>query len=69
MSKSFIAINLDQFHSNQQKDYAWTESQMRFISADNIEKAKEFVQTFYPTVAWSVIPKSIIDKNIVCKSN
>jgi predicted RNA-binding Zn-ribbon protein involved in translation (DUF1610 family) len=69
MSKSFIAINLDQFHSNQQKDDAWTTAQIRFISADNIEKAKEFVETFYPTVAWAVIPKTTIDKNIVYKSN
>lgn len=69
MSKSFIAINLDQFHDNQQKDCAWTTAQMRFISASSIEKAKEFVETYYPTVAWAVIPKTTIDNNIVCKSN
>lgn len=67
-SKSFLAINLDQFHENQQKDCAWTQSQIRFISAKTIEEAKDFVKTFYPSVAWVVIPKSYFDKNIVCKS-
>lgn len=67
MSNSYIAINLDQFHENQQKDCAWTIAQMRFVSAKNLEKAKEFVKEFYPTVAWVVIPKKYFDSNIVYK--
>lgn len=67
-NKVFLAINLDDFHSNQQRNCVWTEAKIRFISAENIEQAKKFVQEFYPSVAWVVIPKNYFDRNIVYKT-
>lgn len=67
MDKTYIAIDLEQFHSNQEKSF--TKAQMLFISADNINKAKEHLKEFYPSVPWTVIPKSTFDKNIVYKSD
>lgn len=66
-AKTFIAINLNQFHENQ-KGEAQTIAQMRFIKAESLEKAQEFVKEFYPDIAWSVMPKNIIDKNIVYRN-
>jgi len=68
-NKTFLAINLNQFHENQEKDCAWTNVQIRFISAKDIESARQFVKEYYPTVAWVVIPKQYFDRNIVYRSN
>jgi hypothetical protein len=65
MSKSFIAINLDEFHSNQLDGS--TKAQIQFVLAENIDKAKDFMHRYYPNIAWAVIPKNQIDKNIVYK--
>lgn len=62
--KSFIAINLNDFHSNQ-NGKPETSAQMLFISAKSLDDAKEFVKTQYSDRAWSVIPKTQIDNNIV----
>ena len=64
--KSYIAINLNQFHSNQ-KD-AGTTTDLKFILAKNIEEAKKTVKNLYPNEAWAVITKNSIDQNIVYKS-
>lgn len=64
-NKQFIAVNLNEFHANQSKGE--TKAQMVFVSADNLEKAKEFVKIEYPNIAWTIICKDTFDKNIVYK--
>lgn len=62
--RTFLAINLNGFHSNQNGE-ARTETEILFISANSIEKAREYVHSEYPHIAWFVIPKAYCDKNIV----
>jgi len=62
--KEFIAINLNDFHSNQ-KGKPETNTQLLFLSNTSLEKAKEQVKRMHPETAWSVIPKTQIDSNIV----
>jgi hypothetical protein len=64
-SKTFLAINLNDFHNNQNGE-ARTNCEIVFISAKSIVEAKNFVSEFYPTIAWFVIPKKYCDQNIVC---
>lgn len=59
----FIAINLDDFHKNQ-KD-AGTTASMIFIEAENITKAKKFVERNRPESPWAIVWKQIFDANIV----
>ena len=61
----FIAINLDDFHANQ-KD-AGTTASMIFIKADNITKAKSFVEHNRPESAWAIVCKQVFDSSIVTK--
>lgn len=63
-NKSFIAINMNDFHANQNGN-AETNTQMLFISAKNINDAIAYCKEFHRGVAWSVIPKAQIDKTIV----
>ena len=58
----FLVFDLNDFHT-QQRD-AKTRVGVRFVDAKNIEKAKEFMRTYYPG-AWAVVPKKIFDKGIV----
>ena len=62
--KTFLAINLKDFHSNQNGE-ARTNTEILFIGATSIEKAREHVKRKYPTIAWSIFPKSYLDKNIM----
>ena len=64
-TKTYICIDLDEFHENQ-KD-AETKASIKFISAKNTEGAKRAISLLYPNKAWTVIPKTTIDKNIVSK--
>lgn len=62
--KTFFAINLDDFHSNQ-KGEPKTNCEMLFISAKDLESAKKYVACFHPQTPWFVIPKEYCDRNIV----
>lgn len=61
----FIAINLDDFHGNQ-KD-AGTTAKMVFIEAENINKAKGFLERNCPESPWAVVCKQVFDANIVTR--
>lgn len=61
----FIAINLDDFHKNQKN--AGTTAGMIFIEAENINKAKSFLERNYPESPWAVVRKQIFDANIVTR--
>ena len=58
----YIGINLRDFHFNQ-NGKAETRAQIRMIGAKNLEKAKEFFQTYYGMNAW-LITRSDLTKNI-----
>jgi hypothetical protein len=45
----YIAINLEDFHVNQ-KD-AGTHCRMKFVEAENMDKAKKHMTTWYPHCA------------------
>ncbi len=62
--KSYLAINLHDFHANQNEEPETT-TQIRFISAKSLDKAKEFMHELEPKTAWFVLPKEYCDKNIV----
>jgi len=62
----FIAINLDDFHENQ-KD-AGTIANMIFIKAEDIHKAKRFVEHNRPESPWAIVCKQVFDANIVYKA-
>ena len=64
MDKTFLAINLNDFHANQRGEPR-TQTEIKFISAKSIEKAREHIHSEYPSIAWFVIPKEYCDKNIV----
>lgn len=61
----FIAINLDDFHINQ-KD-AGTNASIIFIEAENITKAKGFVERNRPESPWAIVSKRVFDANIVTR--
>lgn len=61
----FIAINLDDFHRNQ-KD-AGTNAGMIFIEAEDISKAKRFVEHNRPESPWAIVCKQVFDANIVIR--
>jgi len=63
MTKTYLAINLSDFHTNQKS--ASTHVEIMFISARNIEKAQTHLKRHYPRQAWGIVPKSTMDKNIV----
>lgn len=62
--KSYLAINLHDFHSNQ-NGKSETTAQIRLLSAKSLDAAKEFIHELEPRTAWFVIPKEYCDKNIV----
>lgn len=61
----FIAINLDDFHKNQQD--AGTIASMIFIEAENIVKAKSFLEHNRPESHFAVVEKRVFDANIVTR--
>lgn len=66
--KTYLAINLNDFHSNQ-NGKPETNTQIKFFSAANLADAKRAVHTTYPHTAWFVIPKGYCDSNIVYSEN
>ena len=66
-SKCYIAMNMNDFNNNQHG--AETEVQLLFISARNIGEAMDYCQKYHKKIAWSIIPKSQIDKTIVYQEN
>ena len=63
-NKTFLAINLNDFHSNQ-KGKPETNAQIKFIGATTIDVARKYMQRLYPDTTWFVVPQSYCDKNIV----
>lgn len=61
--KTFLCINLNDFHGNQ--DGAKTNTEIQFVGADNQNKAEELIHSMFPTKAWFVIDKAYADKHIV----
>lgn len=61
----FIAINLDDFHRNQ--DGPTTNADMIFIQAENIRKAQGLLERNYPETPWAVVCKQVFDANIVTR--
>jgi hypothetical protein len=59
---NFIVFNLSDFHKHQRD--ATTRVGVRFVWAKNMEKAKDFMRTYYPG-AWAIIPKKTFDKGVV----
>lgn len=60
--KEFLAINLNDFHSNQ--NGAETNTQIKFISAISLKKAQEHVRNLYPDIPFVVITKKYFDEHI-----
>ena len=58
----FIVFSLSDFHVHQRD--ATTRVRVRFVDARNMDKAKEFMRTYYPG-AWAIVPKKTFDKGIV----
>lgn len=66
--KSYLAINLNDFHSNQNNN-AETNTRIKFIAANNLDSARKFIHESDLCNAWVVIPKQYFDKNIVRVNN
>lgn len=64
--KAFLAINLDDFHANQNE--AETNTQIKFISAKSLSKAEQHMKTLYPDTPWVVISKKYFDEHIVYRT-
>lgn len=64
MAKTFLCINLNDFHVNQ--NGTGTTTKIMFISANNQKEAEKKIQKLRPENAWFVIDKSYADKHIVC---
>ena len=61
--KTFLCINLNDFHGNQNGPK--TNAEIQFVSAADQNKANELIHEMYPTKAWFVIDKAYADKHIV----
>ena len=64
MAKTFLCINLNDFHANQEG--AETTTKILFLSANNQKEAEKAIYKLRPENAWFVIDKSYADKHIVC---
>lgn len=64
--KSFLAINLNDFHSNQSGSE--TVTQIKFIAASSLDNAISHINSLYPDKAWVVIPKTYFDEHIVYRT-
>jgi len=56
---------MNQFHRNQVS--AGTKVGMKFVVACNAFHAQRYLEAEYPNIAWSVIPKAILDKGLFPK--
>lgn len=65
--KTFLAINLKDFHANQ-NGKAETNTQIKFISAISLDKAITHINTLYPEIPWVVISKTYFDEHIVYRT-
>lgn len=64
--KSYLCINLKDFHSNQ--NGAETTTQIKFLESSNQEQAEKDIHNLYPDTPWFVVPKKYCDDRIVtCK--
>jgi len=63
---TFLATNLDDFHKNQHGE-AKTTAEIRFVDADGILEAQEFMKLNYPEHPWSLVCKQVFDANIILK--
>lgn len=61
-NKVYLAINLKDFHQNQEG--ASTTTQIIFIESNSLENAKRYILE-NAGHGWSVFPKSYLDKNII----
>jgi hypothetical protein len=61
-SVKFIVFSLSDFHVHQRD--AATRVRVRFVDAKNMDRAKEFMRSYYPG-AWAIVPKKTFDKGIV----
>ena len=64
-SKTYLAINVNDFHENQNTDKAETFTKIVFIGAESLEKAKEYIENMGNGKSWAIIPKDYFDKNMV----
>ena len=64
MAKTFLCINLNDFHTNQKG--AGTTTEIKFLSAYNQKEAEEMIHRLRPANAWFVIDKAYADKHIAC---
>jgi len=62
---TFIAINMNDFHRNQKPGVPGTTCEMLFYGAADKDSAARLVMKERPGEAWSIIPKSSIDRRIV----
>ena len=66
-SKTYLAINLNDFHENQNKTKGETFTKIVFINANSIDEAKQCINNRNTDNAWTIIPKDYFDKNIAYK--
>lgn len=60
----FIAINMNDFHANQNGSPSTT-CEILFIDAKNKTAAGEWASEMRPNIAWSIVPKAAIDDHII----
>jgi hypothetical protein len=66
MDKTYLCINLNEFHTNQNKDIDYgTKATIKFINAKNQATAESVIHNLYPNIAWFVIDKNYADNRIV----
>ena len=63
--KTYLAINLNDFYKNA-KD-SQTTTQLRFIKAKNMKKARSLIRLNYPDNDWSLVPEDCFNRHIVLK--
>ena len=69
MSKTYLCINLNEFHTNQMKDIkCGTRATILFIEAKNQEHALKCIHRMHPEKAWFVIDKAYADNRIAYAS-
>jgi hypothetical protein len=65
MYRSFIGININQFHENQKG--AGTTVDMQFVKASSAYNAQKYLESKYPGICWAIIPKQTMDKGMYPK--
>lgn len=59
IQREYICISLDDFLLYWQPGR--TTAEIKIVAASNLEEAKKLIREMYPNIAWSVIPKTIMD--------